>query len=150
MGRVSEQIYGWTNNTALHWNDPPPYKTSSWQYKPWPESQLDTINLAQKLFKPFTIIETSRPFYILDYLRNLIFWTACFRLASPLESLGKRMRDGYGRSFGSWPWQNSSVSLGSGDQSSVPGVWPALRQCSICTRGAGVLIVMHFTALTFY
>ena len=94
----------WTNlwmnkqhSTALEW--------SSSLYKPWPGSQINTINLARKSFRPFTIIETSWPFYILNYLKNLIFLTACFRLASPLESLGKRMRDGYGRSFGSWPWQ---------------------------------------------
>ena len=47
---------------------------------------------------------------------------ACFRLVSPLklqeeeeeeEEDAKRVPDGHGRSFGSWPWQKYKIEMGS-------------------------------------
>ena len=44
---------------------------------------------------------------------------ACFRFVSPIdfqqqeeeEEHAKRVPDGHGRSFGSWPWQKTSVEF---------------------------------------
>ena len=53
---------------------------------------------------------------------------ACFRLVSPLdfhqeEEDAKKVSDGHGRSFGSWPWQKQVIHKVKINQAEQCNVW---------------------------